>query len=256
MFSLQKIRHMKYYALLLICFVTSLAYSQKANSNDTLFLKDNTIYTGKINKEDLNQYQFILSGTQKIVYVLKSDIVRIGYQLTSSSNTQSVGNDTIYLKNNTSYVGNLLNEEWKMYEFVIIGTKKIVSIPKDSVLRVARHKETWKQYQEGFPDWKKDATDAKVAYVNRFDTLSFEGLRLEVKQIKLQSIITREHLKTAGQCGIAGGVLSLGGTILSVVGAVTGKPTLTYVGAGLAGTGLILNFVAFGNLIKAGKRNK
>lgn len=185
---------MKYYTLLLICFVTSLAYSQKGNGNDTLFLKDNTSYIGDINKEDFKQYQFIVSGTDKIVYILKSDIVRVGQKFETLRKEKESTN--FYTINGVNYS------------------------------------------------------------TNRFDTLSLDGLRSEVKQIKLQTIVTSEYVKKAGQFGIAGGVLSLGGTILSVVGAVTGEPALTYVGAGLAGTGLILNFVAFGNLIKAGKRTR
>ncbi len=84
MFSLQKIRQMKYYSLLFFCFITSLAY------------------------------------------------------------TQSVGNDTIYLKDNTSYIGRVVNEEWKNYQFVIDGTKKIVDIPKSEVVRLAQKPKTAK----------------------------------------------------------------------------------------------------------------
>ncbi len=258
MFSLQKIRHIKYYTLLLICFVTSLAYSQKANSNDTLLLKDNTIYIGKINKEDFKQYQFIVSGTDKIVYILKSDIVRIG-ELTSSSNTQTVSNDTMYLKDGTMYVGKFLGDVYKNYEFTPLGSKKIVTIPKESVLSITNHSKQWTTTVDDVTstDWKTKAVkEDNYSHVTRFDTLSFESLRFEVKKMKIQSMVAGQDLQKAGKCGIAGGVLSLGGTILSVVGAVTGRPALAYVGAGVGGTGMILNFVAFGKLIKAGRRTR
>jgi hypothetical protein len=188
---------MKYYALLLICFVTSLAYSQ------------------------------------------------------------TVSNDTMYLKDGTMYVGKFLGDVYKNYEFTPIGSKKIVTIPKESVLSITNHSKQWTTTVDDATDLKTKAIEEdNYLRVTRFDTLSFASLRLEVKKMKIQSMVAGQDLQTAGKCGIAGGVLSLGGTILSVVGAVTGEPALTYVGAGVGGTGMILNFVAFGKLIKAGRRTR
>lgn len=167
-------------------------------------------------------------------------IALILFALTANSQTSI---DTIYLKDNTSYIGKVVGKEWKNYQFVIAGTQKVIDIPEKDVTRLIQGNENFQ--------WEKIDSSVLTEY-SRFDTLHFDDLRAEVKQIKIQTIVTSTYVEKAGKLGVAGGILSIGGTILSVVGAFSGKSALTYVGAGLAGTGLILDLAAFGNLMNAG----
>jgi hypothetical protein len=61
------------------------------------------------------------------------------------------------------------------------------------------------------------------------------------------------HLRKAGVTGITGVLLTVVGSGLSTIGAITATPALTYGGAGLAGVGGILNIVSIANLIPASK---
>lgn len=74
-----------------------------------------------------------------------------------------------------------------------------------------------------------------------------------VRKMREQMKSASWHLNAAGGFGISSGVFILSGTALAVIGAATGKPVVSYIGAGVGGLGLVLSIPAFANLKRAGK---
>jgi hypothetical protein len=154
--------------------------------------------------------------------------------------------DTLFLKSGDFYTGKLYSEEEMVYNFIIGGrTGSITEVPKGKVLRVSRNIENeikTKIYENYKIEKESDITK--------------ENLLVNVQLMRLQMNDASSSLKTAGSFGIASGIFILSGSIISIVGATTGKPVLSYLGAGVGGLGVVLSIPAFSNLISAGKDMK
>jgi len=64
------------------------------------------------------------------------------FSISSYSQVSELNTDTIYLKNGDKYIGYLVAEEVKTYEFKLPNAKKLTSIPKDDVLKIGRNEKS------------------------------------------------------------------------------------------------------------------
>jgi hypothetical protein len=70
---------------------------------------------------------------KKILFTLISSLPFI-----ANSQTDNLAGDTIYLKNGDKYVGYLVAEEVKTYEFKLSNSKNLTSFPKGDVLKICQ----------------------------------------------------------------------------------------------------------------------
>jgi len=112
---------------------------------------------------------------------MKNYLLLICFLLSLGCYAQSTssGNDTIYLKDNTSYIGRVVNEEWKNYQFVIDGTKKIVDIPKSDVVRLAQKPKTAKSI---------NPSQLRVLTNSLLDSTNVDKLEWDIYQTDLFSV--------------------------------------------------------------------
>jgi hypothetical protein len=154
--------------------------------------------------------------------------------------------DTLFLKSGDFYTGNLFSEDQMDYNFIIGGrTGNITEVPKRKVLRVSRNVE--------------NVIEAKIYEnykIEKESDITKENLLVNVQLMRLQMNDASRSLERAGSWGVASGIFILAGSVISIVGATTGKPVASYFGAGVGGLGMVLSIPAFSNLISAGKAMK
>jgi len=159
----------------------------------------------------------------------------IGFAQKSNVNT-----DTLYLKNGKSYNGVFVIEDVSTYQFLISNEKKVSFFAKDSVLKISK----------GVSAINSSNVLLKETPI---DSLTNENLLKEFKKLNIKTDNSGYHLQSAGAWGIGSGILMLGGTAMALAGVLTGKPIISYTGAGIAGLGLVFTIPAFANIGKAGK---
>jgi len=158
----------------------------------------------------------------------------IGFAQKSNANT-----DTIYLKNGNSYNGVFVIEDVRTYQFLVSNEKKVSFFAKDSVLKISK----------GVSSINSSNVLAKETPI---DSLTNENLLIEFKKLKIKTEDSGWHLKIAGGLGVTSCVFVIGGGAMVLAGVLTGKPVLTYIGAGVGGLGFVFTIPTFVNIHKAG----
>lgn len=95
-------------------------------------------------------------------------------------------------------------------------------------------------------------------WVTKYDTADILVMKLaDSHTAPVTMSLTKQaggNLQTAGILGLTGGLFTVGGVALSVVGALGKGNGFTYAGAVMGGVGLICTISAFGELIGAGRK--
>jgi hypothetical protein len=145
--------------------------------------------------------------------------------------------DTLCTKSNLAIIGEIYTANTEFY-YIITNENKKIKVAKDVV--VPCNETQLKILRNG------DVLQPQYHYAINIDSNKTISGAFNKKQ--------NPYLIKAGGFLAVSIVGTIAGSVLSSVGAVTGKPGLAYAGVGIGGVSLLLNIGTAVNLIKAGKR--